>query len=496
MEYWGKGSHTARSARRSSEEVTVHALRALDSYARCVCEVAACLAAMCRCDLVTLGKLPRVYARGCGRAFAMHEIRDDESTTGVVVRHLYHPHYVVAYAQQAPPGMARDKLVLWVAVAARIRALVHGGKKTDCDAERRLDYIIKRIPTDEWLDPKPKVLNRLVIAATRLLQDAPTTTTKKLKHVDEDEPAGCHDSELLSGAVSLRGGGGGSHRKPGGSSYRYFSILERDPSYWRSSSHASWVRPALVSLFAISALAITLTLLSALCTRGNAKPRARRNLIDAHDAVFRFNGAVTEKFKPYVGQKTTFRLVNEEYLDFREKGDEVVLHAPRTSETLTAFTKRASYQKNKERPVYLFTPEFMHLVEKSVMEFEPTIGWTGMLLAMQICRRVDLFGFFQWEQHGMAYHYFDTCGHKRNPAQQERKDDMEWVLVRSLTQMQMLHFMEACVVECHLAASLCEACRARDPSFRDKVAFDSAEHRKSAGRNGANCPKSVVNPQA
>lgn len=220
------------------------------------------------------------------------------------------------------------------------------------------------------------------------------------------------------------------------------------------------------------------------------------DLIDAHDAVFRFNGAVTEKFKPYVGQKTTFRLVNEEYLDFREKDDEVVLHAPRTSETLTAFTKRASYQKNKERPVYLFTPEFMHLVEKSVMEFEPTIGWTGMLLAMQICRRVDLFGFFQWEQHGMAYHYFDTCGHKRNPAQQERKDDMEWVLVRSLTQMQMLHFMEACVVECHLAASLCEACRARDPSFRDKVAFDSAEHRKSAGRNGANCPKSVVNPQA
>ena len=80
----------------------------------------------------------------------MHEIRDDESTTGVVVRHLYHPHYVVAYAQQAPPGMARDKLVLWVAVAARIRALVHGGKKTDCDAERRLDYIIKRIPTEYW----------------------------------------------------------------------------------------------------------------------------------------------------------------------------------------------------------------------------------------------------------------------------------------------------------------------------------------------------------
>ena len=95
----------------------------------------------------------------------------------------------------------------------------------------------------------------------------------------------------------------------------------------------------------------------------------------------------------------------------------------------------------------------------------------------------------------MAYHYYDTCGHKRTPAQQERKDDMEWTLVRSLTTSQMLHFMEPCVVECRTAATLCEACRARDPTFRDKVAFDSAVHRQNGGRNAAACPKSLVHPQ-
>ena len=115
-------------------------------------------------------------------------------------------------------------------------------------------------------------------------------------------------------------------------------------------------------------------------------------LIDAHDAVFRFNGGVTEKFKPYVGTKTTFRLVNERHLTFREKDDEVVLHAPRHATVLEAYKRRAMYKDGKRKPVYLLSPEFVNLVDKSVMEFEPTIGWTGMMLAMQVCRRVDLFG--------------------------------------------------------------------------------------------------------
>ena len=47
--------------------------------------------------------------------------------------------------------------------------------------------------------------------------------------------------------------------------------------------------------------------------------------IDAHDAVFRINGAPTSGFEPHVGNKTTFRLVNRHHFGFYEKASEVVL---------------------------------------------------------------------------------------------------------------------------------------------------------------------------
>ena len=50
---------------------TFEAHDALHAYARCVCEVAARLAALCGCELVTLGKLPRVYARTTLQRFLM-----------------------------------------------------------------------------------------------------------------------------------------------------------------------------------------------------------------------------------------------------------------------------------------------------------------------------------------------------------------------------------------------------------------------------------------
>ena len=190
-------------------------------------------------------------------------------------------------------------------------------------------------------------------------------------------------------------------------------------------------------------------------------------LINSYDAVFRFNDARTrgpagKPFKEYVGTKTTYRIVSEKFRDFQE-GDELVIHDLRAKNVLKG---------RKKKPFLVLTPEFTEYLEESIMEYDYSVGWIGVMLGLQVCRRVDMFGMAVREtHHNVPHRYFDTCGHPRTANEQEYHDDREWVVLQTLAQAGIIHFGSPCVKECRIGGNICQACRARSP-YTDVVIPD------------------------
>ena len=200
---------------------------------------------------------------------------------------------------------------------------------------------------------------------------------------------------------------------------------------------------------------------------GNLLYRRHGVLINSYDAVFRFNDARTrgpagKPFKEYVGTKTTYRIVSEKVRDFRE-GDELVIHDLRAKNVLKG---------RKKKPFLVLTPEFTEYLEESIMEYDYSVGWIGVMLGLQVCRRVDMFGMAVREtHHNVPHRYFDTCGHPRTANEQEYHDDREWVVLQTLAQAGIIHFGSPCVKECRIGGNICQACRARSP-YTDVVIPD------------------------
>jgi len=204
--------------------------------------------------------------------------------------------------------------------------------------------------------------------------------------------------------------------------------------------------------------------------------------IDRHDMVLRFNGAPTKGFEKHVGSRTTFRLVTTPFLTYNEIG-ETVLHAPRSEKVVQAYRSRSRFAAlNKKAPLYLLDPGFLAWQASSVLEWQPTVAWTGIMLAMQICRRVDLYGLMVAEPEGSPYHYFDTCTNPASVRAKAETDIREWTLMRSFKDLDLLHFMEPCVVECRASDELCMACRRRAPGFSETISPEMHDLRLSRKR--------------
>ena len=75
--------------------------------------------------------------------------------------------------------------------------------------------------------------------------------------------------------------------------------------------------------------------------------------IDSHDVVIRFNGAPTKGLENRVGTRTSFRLVNSKWLDFRESKDEIILWNMRGAGALQDYIKRRCRER-KRREILSF----------------------------------------------------------------------------------------------------------------------------------------------
>eukprot|EP00873_Tetraselmis_striata_P039331 jgi/Tetstr1/459595/TSEL_004958.t1 len=195
--------------------------------------------------------------------------------------------------------------------------------------------------------------------------------------------------------------------------------------------------------------------------------------IDSHEFVMRFNGAPTKGLERFVGSKTTVRIVNHSWQDFREKPEEIVLSHLRGPHHLEDFKLRRQAKGPKEN-WFLFSPEFSNYAAQTAYEvatffginlqaegtqaWTPTGGWTGILMAMNICAKVDIYGFHISERHGVPYHYHNRC-----PQPFMHRDVAEWLMVRSFKEHSLIEFRDACVFECHGSDEECTACKAKHP---------------------------------
>lgn len=178
-----------------------------------------------------------------------------------------------------------------------------------------------------------------------------------------------------------------------------------------------------------------------------------------------------------VGGKTTLRLTNSQNFGFREGPDETLLSHLRSAASLTAYKRMR--QGDPSVQMMAFHPSFVEHMSRIFDKHIPTSGLYGIILSLQMCKRVSLFGFHVSASHGVKYHYYDVCDRPANV----RRDSIEWYAVKALSQGRVVRFKEDCVMECNVNRYQCRTCK-KERKFKDVEDYGPAERKGEPG-----CPK-------
>jgi beta-galactoside alpha-2,3-sialyltransferase (sialyltransferase 4A) len=134
---------------------------------------------------------------------------------------------------------------------------------------------------------------------------------------------------------------------------------------------------------------------------GNLLGSGYGDLIDAHDVVFRVNRAPTDDYDGDVGEKTTHHVMWPRDLEeWQYNRDAYLLMVPITASTKGVFD-RILYLVDEDLlwdplRVRIIHPEFvMYLHEKWTEEWMayPSTGFITLMIALNVCDEVDVFGF-------------------------------------------------------------------------------------------------------
>ena len=175
-------------------------------------------------------------------------------------------------------------------------------------------------------------------------------------------------------------------------------------------------------------------------------------VIDQSDLVIRFNHAPIKLYEKFVGSRTDLRISNGEHLGFNEKPGEKTLHHLRSKSFLARILL---YEKHfgKSKLPYLVNPGFTEYVANASEPYIPSSGFFAILMAMEVCSNVHLYGFHSSFNQGSRHHYFNN----EVPANQNR-DTSEYERLRVLEDHGLLKFAEPCLHECYLGSGECEQC--------------------------------------
>eukprot|EP00958_Prasinococcus_capsulatus_P006202 scaffold591_cov372-Prasinococcus_capsulatus_cf.AAC.13 len=126
-----------------------------------------------------------------------------------------------------------------------------------------------------------------------------------------------------------------------------------------------------------------------------------------------------------VGNRTTIRLVNTQHMGFYEFEDEVILQHVTQEGFMRKFLKFKESHPNLR--AYATDGDFHQYVLDTMRDGAASNGFYGLVLALELCERVDLFGYAKdWNEQDvpgktkLRYHYYDAV--EPNVSQQSRDD--------------------------------------------------------------------------
>ena len=130
------------------------------------------------------------------------------------------------------------------------------------------------------------------------------------------------------------------------------------------------------------------------------------DIIDAHDAVFRFNdGTGKAPYSKFAGSKTTVRLVNSQHRGYRESDEEIVLQHLTAPAHLKLYVSNRA-QKSVNAKDYALSGAFYSFVKNRIdKKSTPTNGMYGLYLAQSVCEKITIFGFARQWYNATRYHY-------------------------------------------------------------------------------------------
>uniref|UniRef100_A0A7S1XAX2 beta-galactoside alpha-(2,6)-sialyltransferase n=1 Tax=Tetraselmis chuii TaxID=63592 RepID=A0A7S1XAX2_9CHLO len=126
--------------------------------------------------------------------------------------------------------------------------------------------------------------------------------------------------------------------------------------------------------------------------------------IDAHTAVIRFNDAPTRTYQADVGSKTTIRLQNVIYCGFHEHASEICLHYTGFRGNYCPAARQRRFKCNyvwMSHRLLQYVQNFFNrnLFTGMAVTKDTSAGFFGILIALHLCGKVDLYGFTQRPTH-------------------------------------------------------------------------------------------------
>lgn len=203
--------------------------------------------------------------------------------------------------------------------------------------------------------------------------------------------------------------------------------------------------------------------------------------IDAHEMIMRFNGAPAYGYERQVGSRTTLRFSNPEFAGFKEGNETVVYHIwlrDKKAEMEHLLKFKRMFPRD---PLLILELGFITAIFNS-LGFIPSIGYMGWAFALQKCRRVDLYGFYMGERHGVLHHYYD-----RNSTSKGTEDiDKEFVAAVEIAEAEVLWIAESCIYDCRRSRQRCSMClRVSLPVLAQKSEWNETQVAVNAAREKA-----------
>ncbi|KAM6958837.1 CMP-N-acetylneuraminate-beta-galactosamide-alpha-2,3-sialyltransferase 1-like [Aplochiton taeniatus] len=160
---------------------------------------------------------------------------------------------------------------------------------------------------------------------------------------------------------------------------------------------------------------------------GNLKGSLYGALIDTHDLIIRMNNAVIKDYEKDVGKRTSLHVMYPESAIDLDNTTHLVLFPFKTDDLrwlISAFTTgsikhtyktvKAKIKANKDL-VMVLNPAFIKFVYDICLEKKgryPSTGFLALMLSMQICDEVNVFGFGA-DKDGNWHHYWEPLRNKK-----------------------------------------------------------------------------------